>query len=160
MALDMFIKIDGIKGEATDKAHKDEINILSFNFAAANSGSFNMGPGGGAGKSSISDLTVGKYVDAASTELLKHCLTGKHIDKVVLTVRKAGDKPLEYTIITLEKVLVTAVSPDGQNSGDRLTETISLNFAQIKMEYDTQNDKGAKGDHYSVAYSIAENSIV
>jgi type VI secretion system secreted protein Hcp len=155
----MFLKIDGIKGESTDKAHKDEIDLLSFEFAASNSGSFNMGPGGGAGKSSVTDITVSKYVDAASTELLKHCLTGKHIDKIVLTVRKAGDTPLEYTIITLEKVLVTRYSPSGQKDGDRLTETVALNFAKIVMDYDTQNDKGAKGDHYSAGYSISENAV-
>ena len=30
MAVDMFLKIDGIPGESTDDRHKDEIDILSY----------------------------------------------------------------------------------------------------------------------------------
>ena len=30
MAVDMFLKIDGIPGESTDASHKDEIDIFSY----------------------------------------------------------------------------------------------------------------------------------
>ena len=30
MAVDMFLKLDGIKGESKDHKHKDEIHIESF----------------------------------------------------------------------------------------------------------------------------------
>jgi type VI protein secretion system component Hcp len=30
MAIDLFLKIDGIKGESTDSKHKDEVELLSF----------------------------------------------------------------------------------------------------------------------------------
>lgn len=32
MALDMFLKIDGIPGESTDARHRDEIDVLSYNW--------------------------------------------------------------------------------------------------------------------------------
>ncbi len=32
MASDMFLKIDGIPGESTDKAHANEIEVLSFSW--------------------------------------------------------------------------------------------------------------------------------
>lgn len=32
MALNMFLKIDGIKEESQDKTHKDEIDVLSWNW--------------------------------------------------------------------------------------------------------------------------------
>jgi type VI secretion system secreted protein Hcp len=30
MAVDMFLKIDGIPGESTDASHRDEIDLLSY----------------------------------------------------------------------------------------------------------------------------------
>ncbi len=32
MAVDMFLKIDGIPGESTDARHRDEIDLLSLNY--------------------------------------------------------------------------------------------------------------------------------
>ncbi|TMG94028.1 MAG: hypothetical protein E6H73_08205 [Betaproteobacteria bacterium] len=33
MASDIFLKVDGIKGEATDVDHKDEIEVVSWSYA-------------------------------------------------------------------------------------------------------------------------------
>ena len=33
MAVDMFLKIDGVTGESTDAGHKDEIDLLSYTWA-------------------------------------------------------------------------------------------------------------------------------
>jgi type VI protein secretion system component Hcp len=30
MSLDIFLKVDGIAGESRDRAHADEIDVLSF----------------------------------------------------------------------------------------------------------------------------------
>src|ERR1017187_404415 len=160
MATDMYLKITGIKGESTDSTHKDDIDVLSWSWNATNSGSFHQGPGGGAGKASISDMNVVKNVDASSTELLKACMTGKHIDEAKLFIRKSGEKPLEYMVITLTKVLVTGVANGGEQKADRLTETIGLNFAQMKVDYDTQSDKGGKGSHFSMGYDVSKNAVV
>ncbi len=35
MAVDMFLKIDGIPGESTDSKHKDWIEVLSYSFGAS-----------------------------------------------------------------------------------------------------------------------------
>jgi type VI secretion system secreted protein Hcp len=160
MATDMFLKVNGIKGESTDSKHKGEIDILGFSLGVTNQGSFSMGPGGGAGKASVSDLMVTKYVDASSPDLFKACCTGQHIDQVVLTVRKAGTNPLEYTVITLKQVLVSQVRPTGSKDGDHLSEEVAFNFGEIHIDYDTQNEKGAKGDHFATAYSFNTNAVV
>jgi type VI secretion system secreted protein Hcp len=115
MAVDMFINIDGIKGEATDSKHKGEIDILSWSWGASNSGTMQSpGTGGGAGKANFNDLSFTKFLDLASPMLLKACSTGEHIKKSVLVVRKAGGKdPLDYLIITLEDCLISSVSTGG-----------------------------------------------
>ena len=47
--IDAFLKLDKINGESTDSKHKDEIEILSWNWGSSNSGTMHRGTGGGTG---------------------------------------------------------------------------------------------------------------
>ncbi len=160
MAVDMFIKIGDIKGESIDKdpAHKESIDVLAWSWGLSQSGSFHGGSGGGAGKVSVQDISITKYVDSSTTALIVAACKGTHIDKAVLTVRKAGDKPLEYIKITLEKVLVSSLSTGGSGGEDKLTENLSLNFAKFKVEYTKQAEKGGKDATSTAAWDIPGNA--
>ena len=143
MSMDMFIDMGSkIKGESKDAAHADQIDVLSWNWGLSNSGSFHTGGGGGAGKVNIQDLTFQKWVDDATHNLMLWCCNGDHIDEVKLTVRKAGKDPLEYVVILLKKVLVTSISSGGSGGEERLTESVSLNFAHCTLDYVKQKDDG------------------
>ena len=104
MAVDMFIKLDGIKGESRDAKHKGEIDVLAWSWGLSNSGTMHMGGGGGAGKANVQDISFTKYVDAGSADLQLSCANGKHLKWAKMVVRKAGETPLEYIIIELERV--------------------------------------------------------
>lgn len=159
MAVDMFIKIGDIKGESQDSVHKESIDVLAWSWGLSQSGSFAQGAGGGSGKVSVQDISLTKYVDASSTALLLAACKGTHIKQAKLTVRKAGDKPLEYIVITLDNVLVSSVSTGGSGGEDRLTENVSLNFAKFKVEYTTQAKEGGKGTTSTASYNVAENKV-
>src|SRR5579871_2569069 len=102
MASDMFLMLDGIKGESADDKHKGEIDIESFSWGLAQTGSGQRGTGSGTGKVDIADITIQKFVDKSSPTLALYCANGKHITKGKITVRKAGENPLEYLTIDLE----------------------------------------------------------
>jgi type VI secretion system secreted protein Hcp len=140
-AVDVFLKLDGIKGESTDDRHKDEIVIESWSLGATNTGSHSSGGGGGAGKPCLSDLTLVKGVDKASPLLLQAAMVGSHIKEATLAVRKAGGKQQDYFIVTLKEVFVSKVQQSG--GGDLPMESISLNFSQMKMTYKPQDADGA-----------------
>ncbi len=159
MAVDMFMKIKTITGESIDKKHKDEIDVLAWSWGMSQSGTTHMGPGGGSGKVNVQDLSFTKYVDGSSNALILVCCTGEHHDEAILTVRKAGKDPLEYIKITMKEVLVTAVSVGGSGGEDRLTENVTLNFAEFKFEYQPQSAKGGKeGGAKIAAWDIASNA--
>lgn len=144
MAMDIFIDIPPIKGEAQDKTHKDKIDVLAWSWGMSNSGSAQTGGGGGAGKVNVQDLSFTKYIDKSTTDLMQSCCNGKHFDKATLIVRKAGgDAPVEYVTITMEEVLITSVSTGGSGGEDRLTENVTLNFAKVKVKYTPQSGKGS-----------------
>ncbi len=158
MAVDMFLELEGIKGESIDHKHKDKIDILAWSWGVSQTGTFSHGSGGGAGKANFEDLSITKYIDKSSTDLLFHCTSGKHIAKGQLIVRKAGEKPLEYLTIKLDKLLVTGVSTGGSGGEERLTENIRLNFAKVGVEYKIQDEKGGGKDGGTFTWDIASNT--
>src|SRR5262245_45265694 len=158
MAMDMFIKIGDLKGEARDKTHKDEIDVLAWSWGVSNSGSAQQGSGAGAGKVNVQDLSFTKYIDKSSPDLLLGACNGKHFPKAVLTVRKAGENPLEYLLVTMEEVLVTSVSTGGSGGEDRLMENVTLNFARVKVQYKEQTATGGVGDKPEMGWNVAENA--
>ncbi len=157
MAVDMFLKIEGVDGEAIDHAHGDEIDLLAWSWGMSQSGSMHVGTGGGAGKVSVQDISLTKYIDKSTPNLIKTCCTGKHYPEAKITVRKAGDKPVEYYIITMTDVLVTSVSTGGSGGEDRLTENVSLNFAKVKVEYTPQAKDGSAGATIETVFDIEAN---
>ena len=157
MAVDMFLKCDSLKGESQDASHKGEIDILAWSWGSSNSGTTHMGGGGGAGKVSVQDMSVTKYVDNSSTDLMLACCNGKHLETIVLTVRKAGEKPLEYIVITMKDCLISSISTGGSGGEDRLTENVSINFASVEMQYTEQKPDGTGAAPKRFGWNIAKN---
>lgn len=153
----MFLNLGDVGGESADSSHAGEIDVLAWSWGVSQSGSAHYGAGGGTGKASVQDLSLTKWVDKASPELVKRCCNGKHIPEAVLTIRKAGEKPLEYLIIKMKDVLIASVSTGGSGGEDRLTEQVSLNFAEIEVQYTEQKKDGTKGAAVKASYNIAAN---
>jgi len=154
----MFLKIDGLDGESIDATHGGEIDILAWSWGMSQSGTMHMGKGGGSGKVSVQDISITKYVDAASHDLFRKCCQGDHFTEAVLTVRKAGKEPLEYLVITMKDIIVTSVSTGGSGGENRLTENVSLNFKEFEVVYTEQNEDGTGGAAKDFAWNIAENA--
>jgi type VI secretion system secreted protein Hcp len=157
MAVDMFMKLNGIEGESRDSKHAKEIDVLAWSWGSSNSGSAHVGGGAGAGKVNVQDLSFTKYVDASSHLLLSRCSTGKHIPDGTLTVRKAGGTAVEYIVIKMKEILISSVSSGGSGGEDRLTENVSLNFAEYEYAYTPQKADGSADAAKEFKYSIAEN---
>ena len=158
MAVDMFIKIDGVDGESRDSVHAAEIDVLAWSWGMSQSGTTHTGSGGGAGKVSVQDLSFTKYVDKASPLLMLFCSNGKHVATATLVVRKAGTSPLEYMTIVMTDILISSVSTGGSGGEDRLTENVTLNFAEVAYTYVVQKPDGSGGDKPAYKWKIAENT--
>lgn len=158
MAVDIFLKLDKIKGESVDDKHKDAIDITQWSWGMSQSGTTHLGPGGGSGKVNVQDLTCTKYVDMATHDLLKHCASGKHIPSGELIVRKAGETPLEYMVIKMTDIIISSYSTGGSGDGmDRVMETVTLNFAKYEVTYTSQKADGTPGPNGTAGFDIAKN---
>ena len=83
------------------------------------------------------DIQIVKRVDKASPSLMKACVNGKHFPRVVITVRKAAEEGGPQTIV-LTDASVDSYGTDadkGKGGTETPTETISLSFSSVKVEY-------------------------
>tara|TARA_R110002073_G_C9412255_1_gene575364 strand:+ start:250 stop:738 length:489 start_codon:yes stop_codon:yes gene_type:complete len=160
MAVDMFLVLEGIPGETVDAkmAKEKAIDILAWSWGMSQSGTTHMGAGAGAGKVDVQDISFTHWVDSASPVMMQKCCKGMHIPTGKLVVRKAGDKPLNYIVIELKDIIISSISSGGSGGEDRLTENVTLNFAEFKYIYTKQNKKGGKGAAAEVAWNIAKNT--
>jgi len=161
MAFDAFLKLTGIDGESQDSKHKNEIELLSYAFGAQQSGTAAIGGGLGSGKVSLNDLQVVKNTDKSSPKLFLYCCTGEHIPSGTLTVRKAGTTQQEYLVVTLTDIIVSNVHNGGAaSSSDIPSETVSLNYTKIEMQYQQQNQDGTLAGTVKTGYDVKKNAKV
>lgn len=158
MAVDMFLDLDGVKGESLDKAYAGKIDILGWGWGITNTGTLHHGSGGGAGKANFENLSITKFVDAASANLMLFCANGKHFTKGKIIVRKAGEKALDYLTVEMKKVMVVQYTTGGNGGDERLTENIVLNFQEVKVEYIMQAEGGGKGTPHAFTWNVAQNA--
>ena len=158
MAVDVFLKCEGIPGESKDAKHGGEIDILSWSWGQTQGGSFGAGGGGGSGKVIMQDIHFTAKASKASPALMLKCATGVHIKKSVLTMRKAGTGQQEFYIITLTDSLVSSFQTGASNSGDDLpTDQFSLNFATVEIEYKPQKADGSLDPSVKFGYDQSKN---
>ena len=167
MAVDMFLKLGDIAGDSSDavaappskKPHKGEMDVLAWSWGMSQSASTHYGSGGGTGKVNVQDLSITKRIDKASPNLVKFCCQGKHFPEATLTVRKAGENPIEYYVIKMKDIIISSVQTGGSGGGDQLTEQLSLNFAEFEVIFTEQDQKGNATTSIPGGFNIAGNAI-
>lgn len=155
MASDIFAKLGDIKGESLDDKHKDEIEVLSWSWGVTNAVTLS-GSGAGKGRASFHDLSFTHKIDKASPVLMQSCATGAHLKEGTITHRKAGKGQQEFLIIKMNDVIITAMT-DADSSEGESTETVSLAFAKIDIEYRPQKADGSLDAGIHFKYDLKAN---
>jgi type VI secretion system secreted protein Hcp len=138
---DMFLKVQGVTGEASDPTHKGEINIVSWSWGMDSPREAITGLA--KGRVVVSELNIVKRVDQSSATLMSFLRNNKVVPLAQLTVRKAGDEPFEYFKIEMENVKVTSLKAESDD--DELVEHLSLGFSKVRVTYTPQGKTGGSG---------------
>ena len=157
MASGIFAKIGNIKGESLDSKHKGEVEVLTWSWGVAQSGTMANGGGGGEGKASFHDFNFTHHIDKASPVLLKACATGEHIKEATITVRKAGKGQQEFLIIKMNDVIITSVDLSGTGEAPASAAHVALQFAKVDLEYKPQKADGSLDAGVHFKYDIKGN---
>ena len=152
MAVDVFLKINGIKGESKDSKHEGDIDVLSWSWGISNASDMSKGGGGGAGKANFTDLNFIHSLDKASPVLMKACAMGDHFDEATLVARKAGKGQQDYLMIKMKEVFITNIQPSG--STEHPTENVGMTFGHVTLDYKPQKADGSLDAAVQFIYDI------
>jgi type VI secretion system secreted protein Hcp len=83
--------------------------------------------------------------------------SGRHVRSGRLTVTGGGPRPLEYLVVDLEDVLVTACLLADAVDPDRPVENVSLGFAKIHLAYTQQSASGGIGSVSEFGWDLLRN---
>jgi type VI secretion system secreted protein Hcp len=144
MADDIFLKLDGVKGDSRDRDHKDEIELESFAWGVSESVVASGGGGSVVGKATVEPLVAVAPTSSASPQLMARCASGKHSKTAVISVRRAGEQGLTYLTLTLTDVLVTGYHID-ESTSDGARDHLTLLAAKVQFDYVKADPKGGKG---------------
>lgn len=162
MAIDVYLQIDGIKGESADDKHKDWIECSSVHWGVMQPKSATSSTGGGhtAERAELNDILFTKLADMSSPILMQTCAAGKTIPKAKLEFMRAdgqGER-IKYFEIELENVLIGMVRP-GVEPGDIMKENVGLKFSKVKWKYTQQKIGGGSGGNTAGGWDLASNKI-
>lgn len=157
MAIDMFLKVEGATGESAESNHQGWIDVLAFTWGANQTGTMAGGGGGGAGKVEFSDLRISAKMDCATTALVKHCASGKHLGEVKVSVCKAGGSQIEYSTVVLKNVLVTNVSFHGTDYSEQTAVEYLFQSSSVEHHYWVQTAQGGKGAESQMGWDVKAN---
>ena len=160
LAVDYFLKIDGIQGESVDQKHKNEIQLEAFSWGATNEAGPVMGAGGGAGKVRVQDFAFTMRVNKASPKLFLACAKGQHLKMATFTARRAGKAQQEFLVYKFTDVLVSSYQTGG-SAGDVIPmDSISLAFSRVEMEYRPQKADGSLDTPIAAGWDLKHNKPV
>lgn len=160
MAIDVYLQIDGIKGESQDSQHKDWIEITSAQWGVVQPRSSTVSTGGGhtAERCEHRTLSFCKLADLSSPILMQTCSMGKTIPKAKLEFMRADGNgtPVKYYEVELENVMIANMEQI-VGGGSILHDSIGLHFSKIKWKYSQQKISGGAGGSTAGGWDLACN---
>lgn len=160
MAIDVYLQIDGIKGESADSTHQGWIEVSSAQWGVVQptiaAGSATGGRN--TGRSEYHTLSIVKHVDLASPALMQTCSSGKTISKAKMEFMRAdGDgNRVKYYELELENVLISNME-QMVTEGSILCDRIGLQFAKVKWKYAQQKIGGGMGGNTAGGWDLSCN---
>jgi type VI secretion system secreted protein Hcp len=159
MAIDVYLQIEGIKGESQDSAHQGRIECTEVHWSVLQPRSATASTAGGH-TAELKDVVFGKLTDLTSPILLQTCAMGKTLPKAKFEFMRAdGDgKPIKYFEIQLENVLISGIAPS-LIAGTMLSEHVSLKYSKIKWAYTQQGIAGGVRGSTVGGWDLAANKV-
>lgn len=163
MAFNAFVNFGDIKGESTDKDHKDWVMILSYSHGVTQPASVTQKTAGGRSAEEVNhqEFRIVKLVDAATPKLYEAACKGTHIPEVTIELwRAGGDKPVKYLETKLKEVLISGVIANGDTGGAHQfpTETVNMTYGSIEWTYTKQKPDGTAAGNVASKWNVAQGA--
>ena len=136
-AYEIFMKIDGVPGEATKENRKDWIEVFSFSHVITNASGTSLSKPGHA------DLTVGKRVDRTTPRVNFQLNRAEPVPVITLEFEQGGEPARVFYKVVMENVRIMRAETKGSTfSDDVVYESLSLKYDKITWTYTSYDAKG------------------
>jgi type VI secretion system Hcp family effector len=157
----LFIKFEGIDGEANDKDHKAWSNLQSFSWGLHKAGAGATGATRRRGVVTVEDVVITKQYDKSSPKLAESVCMGKIFPKVEIhdTTTYGDGNRATFLKYELKNVMVSSHNVSAAGGGDAVPhENVSLNFEEVKQTYVEYDAKGGKKGNVEMNWKVEEGT--
>jgi type VI secretion system secreted protein Hcp len=160
--MSIFVDYSGIKGEASDPAHKQWMDVEKISWGVGRQITSNTSTQGDreSSNATISDLTLTRYMDSATPKIFIEACCGTGKDVVIhLTKTGTGSGTDVFMQYTLKNALISnyTVSAETQ-SNERPSESITISFVDVEVKYTPYDEDGNAEAAIAVGYDTATNT--
>lgn len=158
----IYVKWDGVIGNVTANGYAGHMAVDSFSFGVGRGITMEAGNMANreAGRPSISEITLSKVADNATTSIFKESVSGSKGKKIELKFVKTGaDKVTEFMTYELEDALVSGYSMSAGAEGEPI-ENISLSFSKIMVKYNDFDKSNKSASPQIVGYDLTKGSAL
>jgi len=158
-----FVNFGDIKGEVTEKDHKDWAAATKVSYKVTQPASTTQQTAGGRSAEAVefSEFSIQKLVDKATPKLFEAACKGTHIPEVTIDYSRAGgDAPVKYLEIKLKEVLISGIEHVGDPKGVNQfpSEEIRMTFGAIEKTYVQQKPDGKAGGNVAAKWNLSQGA--
>ena len=156
--MDMFLRIDGIPGEATQRGHEKWIPLLSADWGVSQDvARAHHGGGAGAGKAEFRPAMFTAWTSVASPLLFAACVAGTHAATATFEAVQAGERARVVVRWDFETVVVTTLGMSGAEGSPAPADPFSLSYTRIRVTTFAQDPRGGAGVATARGWDLAAN---
>lgn len=163
MAVEMFMRLDGVKGGSRNYHHQGWSDLLSWSWDLER-----IREGAQAGVTNMNEISVVKAIGIDSAALMNLFAEGAAIASAEISAvpvvgkREARQK---YVSIALEDVRIQAISTDGTTDESFFKEHVTLSFGKVRFEFSQNSEAAATpgpatATSYAFGWDLAANTAI
>jgi len=158
MAVDIYVKINGIPGESTDSKHKGWLEALSVSKSVDQPVSQASASGGRTGgRADFSQIMCTSTVDKAYPLLMLHAANGNHISEILVEFCEQVKDKHTFMKWTLTDVIVSHVGLSAAGGDAKPIADYSFAYGKLKEEYTEVDHMGKPGATTEATWNLEEN---
>ena len=153
----MYMKLGSAKGDVTEAGHKDQVELLDlrWNMSRTIRSAVGIGKNRESSSAYVSEVTVTKLVDSASSDIAQNAFVGKAQDCTIEFTRVDKGQEAVFRSIKLTDAIISGLTNRGQGK-ERPTEDITLNFTEIAITDTAEAAEGTSGGNSVVTYDLTK----
>lgn len=160
--MSMYMKIEGIEGDSTQKGHDKWFDLNAYSFNAMNMGGGMPGSAGGrsGGETQVGEITVAMPGASGVPTLVNYVVTGKTVKTITIESVTSSENPVVYQKWTLTDCAFSniAISDSGVGLRD-MGISLSISFTHMQFDATAIKDDGSKGPTKSLKYDVAKKAV-